>query len=188
MNAQNFRSSILGFHKNKLGSVTIEFVFMLIFLTFIFAFLADLVILRSTTGKLDNASYSLVNILRERTQLYDRNYKITNEDYKQYEQLAKQLVFGDKNSSKPLKIVLEYWAQNEQMTLPATPENQCVPYRKLDTVSYLSPKSEINNERKIPLYQVTLCVETHSFFKAILLDKSSHSLGWLRSSSMSVAR
>ncbi|MGC7589352.1 tight adherence pilus pseudopilin TadF [Bisgaard Taxon 46] len=188
MSVQNFRSNIIRFYKNKSGSVTIEFVFMLMLLTFIFAFLADLVILRSTTGKLDNTSYSLVNVLRERTQLYERNYTITDEDYRQYEQLAKQLVYGDKDSTKPLKIVLEYWSENEKITLPNSPDSSCKPYRKLESVSYLSPKSEINNERKIPLYQVTLCVETHSFFKAILLDKSSHSLGWLRSSSMSVAR
>ncbi|WP_424402822.1 tight adherence pilus pseudopilin TadF [Pasteurella sp. PK-2025] len=187
MNAQAFHARIKRFFINKKGSVTIEFIFMLMFLTFVFAFLADLVILRSTMGKLDNASYALVNVLRERTQLYDREYKITAEDHKQYEQLAKKLLYGNSDSTKPVGLVMEYWSKDDQITLPSSTP-QCEPYRALSSVSYLSPNSEINNQRKIPLYQVTLCVETHSFFKAILLDKSSHSLGWLRSSSMSVAR
>ncbi|WP_288065783.1 tight adherence pilus pseudopilin TadF, partial [Rodentibacter caecimuris] len=64
----------------------------------------------------------------------------------------------------------------------------CKPYRKIDELSQLSPRSEINNERKIPLYQVTLCVETNSFFKALLLDKANQSWGMIRSSSFSVSR
>ncbi|EGP05889.1 TadF [Pasteurella multocida subsp. gallicida str. Anand1_poultry] len=40
--------------------------------------------LRSTLGKLDNASYTLVSILRERTQLYDRVAQINIDDHKQF--------------------------------------------------------------------------------------------------------
>ncbi|OOF54348.1 protein TadF [Rodentibacter genomosp. 2] len=180
------RNLINKFYLNNKGSVSIEFVFMLIFLVVIFAFLADLVIVRSTTGKLDNVSYSLVNILRERTQLYDRETRITNQDLKDFEQLAKRLVYGDKESKKEIHIVLEHWQEGNSSSKRNS--SQCKPYREIRELSQLSPRSEINNERKIPLYQVTLCVETNSFFKALLLDKANQSLGMIRSSSFSVSR
>lgn len=180
------RNLINKFYRNNRGSVSIEFVFMLILLAFIFAFLADLVIIRSTMGKLDNVSYSLVNILRERTQLYDREARINDQDLKEFEQLAKRLVYGDKESKKDLYIVLEHWQEGNSSSKRNS--SQCKPYRKIDELSQLSPRSEINNERKIPLYQVTLCVETNSFFKALLLDKANQSWGMIRSSSFSVSR
>ncbi|OOF69804.1 tight adherence pilus pseudopilin TadF [Rodentibacter caecimuris] len=180
------RNLINKFYLNNKGSVSIEFVFMLIFLVFIFAFLADLAIIRSTTGKLDNVSYSLVSILRERTQLYDKEARVTDQDLKDFEQLAKRLVYGNKESEKDVYIVLEHWHEGNSSSRQSSAK--CTPYRKIETLSRLSPRSEINNERKIPLYQVTLCVETNSFFKALLLDKANQSLGMIRSSSFSVSR
>ncbi|UEA17702.1 protein TadF [Pasteurella canis] len=175
------------FLRDKKGSVTIEFLFMSMFLIILFAFLFDLVMLRSTLGKLDNASYTMVSILRERSQLYNRTPQISNIDHKQFEELAKKIIFGDKNSSKKIDVVLEYWAQDSSgSTIPN--HGQCKPYKALSNLSYLSPRSELNNERKIPLYQVTLCLETHSLFEALLLDESQRSSGLLRSSSMSVSR
>ncbi|XYU82462.1 tight adherence pilus pseudopilin TadF [Pasteurella multocida] len=74
------------------------------FLIVLFAFLFDLVMLRSTLGKLDNASYTLVSILRERTQLYDRVAQINIDDHKQFEKLAKKLIYGDQNSNKRIDV------------------------------------------------------------------------------------
>ncbi|ATF74168.1 tight adherence pilus pseudopilin TadF [Pasteurella multocida] len=176
------------FWKNKKGAVTIEFLFMSMFLIVLFAFLLDLVMLRSTLGKLDNASYTLVSILRERTQLYDRVAQINIDDHKQFEKLAKKLIYGDQNSNKRIDVVLEYWAQDGSGRRIPNIIGDCKPYKKLSDLSYLSPRSELNNERKIPLYQITLCVETQGLFETILLDKSERSTGLIRSSSMSVSR
>ncbi|SPY32953.1 tight adherence pilus pseudopilin TadF [Pasteurella canis] len=176
------------FLQNKEGSVTIEFLFMSMFLLILFAFLFDLVMLRSTLGKLDNASYTMVSILRERSQLYNRAPQINEDDYRQFEKLAKRLLYGNKDSNKKVGLVLEYWAQDGSgRSIPSAVGN-CKPYKKLADLSYLSPRSELNNERKIPLYQVTLCVETHSLFESLLLDESQRSSGLMRSSSMSVSR
>ncbi|WP_101775981.1 tight adherence pilus pseudopilin TadF [Pasteurella oralis] len=176
------------FLRNKKGSVTIEFLFMSMFLLILFAFLFDLVMLRSTLGKLDNASYTMVSILRERSQLYNRIPQINDTDYKQFEKLAKKLLYGNKDSDKKIGVVLEYWAQDGSGRRIPNAIGDCKPYKKLSDLSYLSPRSELNNERKIPLYQVTLCVETHSLFESLLLDESQRSSGLMRSSSMSVSR
>ena len=65
----NFLNRVSFFRQSKKGSVTIEFALTLMILVIVFAFLADLVVQRSTQAKLDNTSLSLVSILRERVQL-----------------------------------------------------------------------------------------------------------------------
>lgn len=193
---ENLLSKIKDFLPNKRGSVTIEFIFMLILLTFIFAFLADFVIVRSTQGKLDNASYSLVNVLRERIQLFGDNgtATLTDDDLHDFEKVARGLLYGDKNdNNQKVFIVLEhFWREpgstsNKFERLPSS-SNGCEPYRKIEELVHLSPNSEINEGRKIPLYQVTLCAETNSFFKSLYLSKENQSLGLIRSSSLAVSR
>ena len=193
---ENLLSKIKDFLPNKRGSVTIEFIFMLILLTFIFAFLADFVIVRSTQGKLDNASYSLVNVLRERIQLFGDNgtATLTDDDLHDFEKVARGLLYGDKNNdNQKVFIVLEhFWREpgstsNKFERLPSS-SNGCEPYRKIEELVHLSPNSEINDGRKIPLYQVTLCAETNSFFKSLYLSKENQSLGLIRSSSLAVSR
>lgn len=182
------------FLKNKKGAVTIEFFFMVLLLSILFAFMADLVMLRSTLGKLDNASFSLVNILRERTQLYGGVTKLEGKDLTQFQQLAKLLLYGDKNSNQKVDVVLEVWSMNnagaEQVqTLGATAD--CTPYKPVKELKDLSPFSEIEfRERKVPLYQVTLCVNGRaSLFKALLLNEATKtSLGTIRSSTLAVSR
>ena len=193
---ENFLSKIKDFLSNKRGSVTIEFIFMLILLTFIFAFLADFVIVRSTQGKLDNASYSLVNVLRERIQLFGDNgtANLTDDDLHDFEKVARGLLYGDKNNdNQTVFIVLEHcWrdpvSQKDQFERFPKSSNGCEPYRNIESLVNLSPNSEINNGRKIPLYQVTLCAETNSFFKSLYLSKENQSLGLIRSSSLAVSR
>jgi flp pilus assembly protein tadF len=193
---ENFLSKIKDFLSNKRGSVTIEFIFMLVLLTFIFAFLADFVIVRSTQGKLDNASYSLVNVLRERIQLFGDNgtANLTDDDLHDFEKVARGLLYGDKNNdNQKVFIVLEhFWrdpvSQKDQFERFPKSSNGCEPYRNIESLVNLSPNSEINNGRKIPLYQVTLCAETNSFFKSLYLSKENQSLGLIRSSSLAVSR
>jgi len=193
---ENLLSKIKDFLPNKRGSVTIEFIFMLILLTFIFAFLADFVIVRSTQGKLDNASYSLVNVLRERIQLFGDNgtATLTDDDLHDFEKVARGLLYGDKDDdNQKVFIVLEhFWKdpvskKNQFERFPRS-SNGCEPYRNIESLVNLSPNSEINDGRKIPLYQVTLCAETNSFFKSLYLSKENQSLGLIRSSSLAVSR
>ncbi|RDE68925.1 pilus assembly protein TadF [Aggregatibacter segnis] len=189
----HFLSRTRNFISSKKGSVTIEFVFMLVLLLFIFAFLVDFVIVRTTQGKLDNATYSLVNILRERTQLYNDKgtNTLTTKDLQDFEKLAKLTLFGDVNSNKQVGVVLEHWWQDNGIGTSDAQSNlsNCQPYKKLNNdLAYLSPYSEISNQRKVPLYQVTLCIEVGSFFQSLIVKKENQSLGLLSSSSLAVAR
>ena len=182
------------FSVNKIGAVTIEFFFMILLLGILFAFMADLVVLRSTLGKLDTASFSLVNILRERTQLYGGRANITDGDLAEFRQLAKLILFDDKNSVQKVDVVLEYWAQDSSGNETVETKGDigdCQPYHPIRDLKDLSPYSEVyQRSRKVPLYQVTLCVEGKaSLFKALVLnDKTKTDLGLIRSSTLAVSR
>ncbi|TDQ57630.1 tight adherence protein F [Mesocricetibacter intestinalis] len=202
MKDRSFNTKINCFLRHRQGSVTIEFVFMLIILAVIFAFMADLVFVRSTLGKLDNASYSLVNVLRERQQLYEgdeaisANDPLNNSDFITFRRLAGKMLNNDSNSD--VMIVLEQLTFTDVRpgrqprplyTRIGTDDSKCRPANPLNRLENLSPRSEINGERKIPLYQVTLCTETGSgLFRALLLKDASKLKGVLRSSSLAVAR
>lgn len=188
-----FHNKIKGFIRNKKGAVSIEFFFSILLFGIMFAFMIDLLMVRSSLGKLDNASYTLVNLLRERNSLYpDRPAEgITSRDAQQYKQLAKLLLFNDKNDKTNVYVTLEYKANNAPRTVQGDLA-QCVPYSSLDTLWVISPLSESSSvshgERKVPLYQVTICIESGSLFKALLLDSSARDGIFIRSSSFSVAR
>ncbi|WP_439236180.1 tight adherence pilus pseudopilin TadF [Lonepinella koalarum] len=197
MKDRNLTTRIKFFSSNEKGSVAIEFVLIMIVLAFIFAFMADLVFMRSSLGKLDNASYSLVNVLRERRQLYDETISgsktITNSDLVTFRKLASQILYGDNSHDNDVIIVLEQLTFTEETPiLPHTKlgdDSKCPPATSLDKLKDLSPRSEINGERKIPLYQVTVCMNIGSgLFRALLAKDSTKLDGMLRSSSLGVSR
>lgn len=181
------------------GSVSIEFVFMITLLVFMFAFMADLAIMRSTMGKLDNASYSLSNILRERKQLFlgdERLDQLNRKDFDNFKRLANEVIFPNNESSK-VYVVLESLTFTTTSSKPIAnytvigDTQYCQPYRELSKQEHLSPYSEgstTNKPRKVPLYQVTLCLEVPSFFKSMVLNNSQYDGNKLRSSSITVAR
>ncbi|WP_443090805.1 tight adherence pilus pseudopilin TadF [Basfia succiniciproducens] len=186
-------SPLRRFIRQQRGSVTIEFVFMLILLILILAFMTDLAMLRSTTGRLDNISYSLANILRERTQLYDGKENLApenenNRDVNNFKLLAKRMAFGDKNSNKEIYVVLEYLAPQNSVYRIIGDNAKCEPYDPLKGLENLSPRSEINDTRKIPLYQVTVCVPNYSFFSALVPGVAKNMKETIRSSSITVSR
>lgn len=188
-----FHNKIKGFIRNKKGAVSIEFFFSILLFGIMFAFMVDLLMIRSSLGKLDNASYTLVNLLRERNKLYpDRPTDgITSSDAQQYKKLAKLLLFNDKNDNSDVYVTLEYKSNNSARSVEGD-IGKCAPYSSLDTLWALAPLSESSSvshgERKVPLYQVTICIESGSLFKALLLDSSARDGIFIRSSSFSVAR
>lgn len=194
----NKKINLQAFLKNNRGSVTIEFVVMLIVLLFMLVFMADLAILRSNMGKMDNLSYSLVNVLRERTQLYGKGHEaIEASEVEPFRKLAKGMFFGNPDSDKELYIVLNSIQFQNTVTPTKQPQikddiilgdtAQCTPTTNLKDVAYIAPRSEINNNRIIPIYQVTVCIPSYSIFKAIIAGDAS-SGRTLRSSSIAVGR
>jgi len=181
------------FQNNNVGAVTIEFAFMLVFLGIMLVFMADLVLVRSAMGKLDSASYSLVNIVKERNAFYNGKEEISQEDVTKLKKIAEKLLYGQ-SSGNHLKLAIEALTYNG--TTPKDikkygDSNDCTAAIPLQKVPELSPYSQSVNpakRRQIPVYQVTLCMEITSPFKYFLLSGKDRSMHGIRSSSVAVAR
>lgn len=213
MNVQTFiKFQIIRFYRDTRGAVIIEFFFSIIVLLLLFFFMFDLAFTRGEIGKLDNLSYSMVNLLRERTQLYStdgevnenlssaeiRNGKIFYQDVENFRKLAKSMFYGDPYDTRPLYIVLgslqfsktpinvKPYLMNSGTILQGD-THICRPTTNLVNLQNIAPRSEVDNQRILPLYQVTVCIPSKSLFKSFLSDKN-HALGLLRSSSVSVGR
>ncbi len=222
------------FQRSHKGSVTIEFIFAILVLCLMLMFMLDLSLMRLQIGKLDNTSYSLVNILRERRQLFNESNtkEYTTEDAEKaenlctgstdthdcrklvlaFEKLANQMFFGTTKSQKGKKIyvrldALQFWHKNctnnalcadfeknfnikhhwVVSNIPDDLKNDCVPSTNIRTLQNVAPISEVDPNRKLPLYQVTLCLPTVSFFNTFVPNEQSNGRV-LRSSSLAVGR
>lgn len=180
------------FQKNNAGAVTIEFAFMLVFLGIMLVFMADLVLVRSAMGKLDSASYSLVNIVKERNAFYDSKEEINQEDVTKLKKIAEKLLYGQ-SSGNHVKLAIEALTYNGTTPndIKKYGESDCTAAIPLQKVPQLSPYSQSVNpakRRQIPVYQVTLCMEITSPFKYFLLSGKDRSMHGIRSSSVAVAR
>lgn len=161
--------------------MAVEFsIIAVVLLIFIF-FLADLVVRQASQGKLDRLSYSIAGILRERIQLYDRRETLSKEDINDIYHLAtrmikdmnpaakdrslqmwvEQLHFAPRadltdNTKHPLKS--QVWF----MTNVDIDAYRCKPHKLISELQELSPRGSYG--RWVPLYQVTLCLTTDSWY------------------------
>jgi len=149
-------------------------------------FLADLVLRQATVGKLDRLSYSIAGVLRERVQLYSSSEELKKHEIEQIYRLAQRML-NDMNpeaDTSQLKIQVEqlFFAPRADLTddskhlLPGNTwmmgvkDNDCHPPKALTELKELSPRGSYG--RWVPLYQVTLCLPTNSWFKQLTQGKN----------------
>ncbi|EEX34230.1 MULTISPECIES: tight adherence pilus pseudopilin TadF [Vibrio] len=149
------------------GSFTVEFALIGVMLSFVWAFSGDIIIKMSTKGKLDRLSYSLVNILKERTQLYEAGLSITQEDALVLSNIATNSLsrtVGAFDSNK-LAVVVEARTYDPQAHTDRFGPAACQPngLERLDNLSVLTTW-----DRQAPLYRVTICYETDNWIGSLL--------------------
>ncbi|MZI96020.1 ATP-binding protein [Vibrio sp. CAIM 722] len=81
------------------GNFMIEFAIVGIFFAMLLVFSADIVIKLSTKGKLDRLSYSIANVIKERTQLFGESDS-SDDDYEVSDSQAKEAYIITVNSLK----------------------------------------------------------------------------------------
>ncbi len=140
--------------KKQKGSFVIELAFVLMFLCLLTLFTADIAMQLFTRAKLDRVSYSLVNVLKERTRFYKGNNILTQDDYDQINSIAGKLLPGTNYS-----ILI-----NSTVTAnPITPNVKSVKCSPVAINPDLIPISSLTGV-KFPVYQVTVCTSFHSWF------------------------
>lgn len=142
------------------GSFVIEMLFVLLILIGTFYFMTDAshkLILRS---KLDSISFSLVSILKDRTRFFDERAAINNSDFNDMEQLASRLLnedisqFGIRVESLTEGSALVTLSDSEFTSLGCNSET-------LDNKTTLVPEEE---GTLYPLYQISICLQSDSWF------------------------
>lgn len=136
------------------GSFVIELAFVLMFLCLLTLFTADIAMQLFTRAKLDRVSYSLVNVLKERTRFYEGNNTLTQSNYNHIYSIAGKLLPDTNynvliNSTAPIMTI--------------TPNVKSVACSPVAIDPALIPISSLTGV-KFPVYQVTVCASFNSWF------------------------
>jgi tight adherence protein F len=171
------------------GVFAIEFALVGVFFAALLVMTEDVVIKQSIKGKLDRLSYSLVNIIRERTQLYAKS---TDMDLAQANDLLKiarrslNETMSNFDDSKLGLIVEQQRFKGDFSPEPVVRfklgSYNCEPSKSIDTRTDLAPVSLLG--RKVTLYQVTLCYQSENLYG----DLMGGTYELVRSSSITLER
>lgn len=158
--------------KTQQGSFIIEFALFSVFFSTLILFTADIVIKQDLAGQLDRLSYSAVNLLKERSELYQRNAEI---DQAQVDQI-KALLDSSLNRSYNNFIAGDFSIKVEQQLVDGDNNTTtgdtlnrgdfiCNPAQSLASlvanVPELAPIT--NSGNRANLYQATLCYRAKDF-------------------------
>lgn len=171
MNVQNLWT-------NRRAAVSVEFVLISIALFFFIFFLSDLVLRQAMIGKMDRVSYSVSGVLRERIQLFDAREQLNQEDVDAIFGLTKRMLtdMTENADLSGLQIAVEELHFKDPISLGDTSKDidmykrwtsgsgkgNCEAPQALDQLTQLTPKGSYG--RWVPLYQVTVCLPTISWF------------------------
>lgn len=156
------------------GVFTVEFAIIGLVFSLLFVFSADVIIKLSYKGKLDRLSYSLVNVLKERTQLYGKDYVLSEADVTTIVKIAKgslrRTVSQFDKNKLGYKIEAVTFDAKENSTYSKFPAGaavvSCNNDKSLDTMKHLSKTTTW--KRRTTLYRVTLCYETSNWIGDLL--------------------
>ena len=155
-------------------------------LVFIF-FLTDLVIRQATTGRLDRVAYSVAGTLRERIQLYNARERLSQRDVDQITNLAARMLTDMQQDTDLSKLMLRVEELHFEDTVTVGSNSKvikfyrswqsgsrsgsrCSPPQPLNMLTQLTPKGSYG--RWVPLYQVTVCLPTTSWYTKLTSSKA----------------
>ena len=178
------------------GVFIVELAFIgLLLLTFI-SFTTDMVQFQAYRGHLERLSYSAVNIIKERTQLYQNNElddpvtaEQANEVFSIIRSSMRRSMSGFQDDKFAMSLEQAQF-DNDGSLLPQVPltggNYNCLP----DTGHMLKDMTDLHIEtswgKKATLYQVTVCYESDSWFRSVLGESNTAAVA--RASSIMLGR
>ncbi|WP_159738833.1 tight adherence pilus pseudopilin TadF [Vibrio atypicus] len=160
-------------HKQR-GSFSVEFAIVGLVFSTLLVFSGDVIIKLSMKGKLDRLSYSMVNILKERTQLYEEDYTIKQSEARELYVISQgslSRMGGTSFDSNRYRLIVEEQtfrsngSPNPVRTFNFGPE-VCTLRTTLSDLRHLSVVTSW--DRQATLYRVSLCYETDNWVGDIL--------------------
>ncbi|OON42174.1 flp pilus assembly surface protein TadF [Izhakiella australiensis] len=170
---------------DRRGSVAVEFATISVLLVVFIFFLTDLVVRQATIGRLDRVSYSVAGTLRERIQLYDAREELNQRDVDQIAKLAARMLtdMHEEADLSKLKLVVEELHFEDATSVGNTNKeisfyrswqsgsgSSCAPPQTLNRLIQLAPKGSYG--RWVPLYQVTVCLPTTSWYTRLTTSRT----------------
>ncbi|CAH0540328.1 hypothetical protein VMF7928_02773 [Vibrio marisflavi CECT 7928] len=171
------------------GNFTIEFAVVGVALALLLVFSMDVIVKLAYKGKLDRLSYSLVNVAKERTQLYGEDFQMTEPDATALFNIASNSLRRTAGSFEldGLGMVVE----GLTFSGVGVPNNASVfelgnyDCRLPQNIGDLQDLSVVTSwGRQARLYRVTICYETENLFGRVLGGEFTR----VRSSSVIVGR
>nr|WP_159063831.1 tight adherence pilus pseudopilin TadF [Thaumasiovibrio occultus] len=178
--------------KRQRGTFTVELALVAGVMIFVLAFTTDVVVNQSIKGKLDRMSYSLVNVLKERTQLYSNDDVVDDLEIDQLYDIARdslQRTMGQfDNALLGMYVEQQKFTNDDQPIEPQVGVHlfsrgaNCLPPDTLRSQSDLSVVTTF--DRRAILYKVTLCYQGNNWFGSLMGDD----YGRIRSYSVMLGR
>ncbi len=161
------------------GTFSIEFAIVGVFFSLLIAFSGDVIIKLSLKGKLDRLSYSLVNVIKERTELYAADYQLTAEETNDIDVIAKhslQRTFSAFNQDNYGLLLEALSFQQVGQPYPVVSEKRGVVNCHIEkSISELENLTVVSNRgREMSLYRVTVCYETDNWIGNLLGQDFTH--------------
>ncbi|WP_169628182.1 tight adherence pilus pseudopilin TadF [Ferrimonas futtsuensis] len=151
------------------GAFAIEMAFVLAFLVTLFLFSADLSQQVLNRAKLDRVSYSLVNLVKERQRFYEGRVTLSLEDFKQIRDIAARLLHKSQvEEQDQFGITVQSLVEGSQTSFSKSfaGETSCEPENSIASLSALVPEND--EGKRFPLYQVTLCMTSSSWYDRVI--------------------
>ncbi|MFH0290798.1 tight adherence pilus pseudopilin TadF [Vibrio owensii] len=170
------------------GTFSVEFGLLVAVFSLMLIFTADMVVKLSVQGKLDRLSYSLVNVIKERTQLYGKdNFFIDEGIVSDVYAIALSSLKRTMGSFEENKIggefeLLHFAPDGKADVTKINMGTGCVLSSSIEQQQDLSMVTSWG--RRATLYKVTLCYETDNW-SGKLLDKE---FSTIQSSSIMMGR
>lgn len=171
------------------GNFTIEFAIVGVVLAVLLVFSMDIIIKLAYKGKLDRLSYSLVNVAKERTQLYGEDFSVTEPDATALFNIATNSLrrTTDSFAADRLGMVIEGLTfadigQANSANVFELGNYNCALPQNIGDMQDLSVVTTWGRQAR--LYRVTICYETDNLFGDLLGGEFTR----VRSSSVIVGR
>lgn len=171
--------------KRQQGSFVVELSFVLIFFSFVIVFMADIAMQLFHQSNLQRASYSLVNVLKERSRFYidideDKHqiirFQVDDNDLKDMQIMADRLL--NSSNEKPVNYGIRIESlSNSSDNNPSLVEFgllSCLSDAKLKIGTSLLPNNL--DESEYTLYQVSLCYQIDSWFSRLINLDDKHTI------------
>lgn len=147
---------------NQRGVFAIEMAFVLFFIAVLLVFTGDIAFKLFNRVALDRASYSLVNIMKERTRFYSKRFELNQQDINDIEMLASRLLTNERPFGLRVSTLHNGVFQTFDGSLSNAPKCRSSDAFTAYHMSELEPQNLAG--KLFPLYQVTLCYKVDSWF------------------------